>query len=77
MLKFFQKIKIKIKKLKTYGGLCLFQGLSNDTTLRLIQSGRTVPLSFFIKERKMFNRQNEILTKDMEIRKIHNRKQTD
>ncbi len=34
----------KIKKLKTYSGWCPFKGLSNDTTLMQIQSGRTVPL---------------------------------
>jgi hypothetical protein len=44
-LKFFQKFNIKIKKSKTFNGCCLFQGLSNDTTLSLIQSGRTVSLS--------------------------------
>ncbi len=31
------------KKLKTYSGWCPFKGLSNDTTLMQIQSGRTVP----------------------------------
>ncbi len=36
--------KIKIKKSKTYSGWSLFQGLSNVTTLRLIQSGQTLPL---------------------------------
>ncbi len=36
--------KIKNKKFKTYSGWCPFKGLSNDTTLMQIQSGRTVPL---------------------------------
>ncbi len=40
-----QIFKIKIKKSKTYSGLCPFKGPSNDTTLRLIQSGRMVPLN--------------------------------
>jgi hypothetical protein len=31
-------------KIKTYSGCCPFKGLSNDTTLMQIQSGRTVPL---------------------------------
>ncbi len=39
-----QIFKIKNKKLKTYSGWCTFKGLSNDTTLMQIQSGRTVPL---------------------------------
>ncbi len=47
----YQIFKIKNKKLKTYSGWCPFKGLSNDTTLMQIQSGRTVPLilalSFF------------------------------
>jgi hypothetical protein len=34
-------LEIKIKKSKTYSGWCPSKGLSNDTTLRLIQSGRT------------------------------------
>ncbi len=37
----FQIFKIKIKKSKTYRGLCHFQGLSNGIPLRL---DRTVPL---------------------------------
>jgi hypothetical protein len=41
-LKSFQIIKSEIEKLKTYSGLCPFEGLSNGTTL--IQSGRPVPL---------------------------------
>ncbi len=40
----YQIFKIKNKKLKTYSGWCPFKGLSNDTTLMQIQSGRTVPL---------------------------------
>ena len=40
----YQIFKIKNKKLKTYSGWCPFEGLSNDTTLMQIQSGRTVPL---------------------------------
>jgi hypothetical protein len=40
----YQIFKIKNKKLKTYSDWCPFKGLSNDTTLMLIQSGRTVPL---------------------------------
>jgi hypothetical protein len=43
-LKSFQIFKIKNKKLRTYSGWCSFKGLSNDTTLMQIQSGRTVPL---------------------------------
>jgi hypothetical protein len=43
-LKFFQKFKIKIKKLKPIAVDVPFQGLFNGTTLKLIQSGRTVPL---------------------------------
>ncbi len=31
--------------MKTYSSWCPFKGLFNDTTLMLIQSGRTVPLS--------------------------------
>jgi hypothetical protein len=42
-LKFFQIFKTEIKKSKTYSSIC-FLGLSNDTTLMQIQSGRTVPL---------------------------------
>jgi hypothetical protein len=45
---FFQMFKIRIKKSKTYKGLCPFQGLSNGIPLRLIQSGRTVPLTHFL-----------------------------
>ncbi len=41
----YQIFKIKNLKLKTYSGCCPFKGLSNDTTLRQIQSGRTVPLT--------------------------------
>jgi hypothetical protein len=37
--------KSEIKKLKTYSGWCPFKGLSNDTTLMQIQSGRTEPLN--------------------------------
>ncbi len=44
-LKLFLIFKIKNKKLKTYSGWCPFKGLSNDTTLMQIQSGRTVPLN--------------------------------
>jgi hypothetical protein len=40
----YQIFKIKNKKLKTYSGWCPIKGLSNDTTLMQIQSGRTVPL---------------------------------
>ncbi len=43
-LKSFKIFKSEIKKLKTYSGWCAFKGLSNDTTLMQIQSGRTVPL---------------------------------
>ncbi len=43
-LKSFKIFKSEIKKLKTYSGLCAFKGLSNDTTLMQIQSGRRVPL---------------------------------
>ncbi len=43
-LKSFQIFKTKMKKSKTFSGWCLFEGLSNDTTV-LIQSGRTVPLN--------------------------------
>jgi hypothetical protein len=43
-LKSFKIFKGEIKKLKTYSGLCPFKGLSNDTTLMQIQSGRTVPV---------------------------------
>ncbi len=41
----FQIFKIEIKKSKAYSGWCPFQGLSNDTTLMKIQSGRIVPLN--------------------------------
>ncbi len=44
-LKSFKIFKNEIKKLKTYSGWCHFEGLSNDTTLMQIQSGRTVPLT--------------------------------
>ncbi len=44
-LKSFKIFKSEIKKLKTYSGWCPFKGLSNDTTLMQIQSGRTVPLT--------------------------------
>ncbi len=37
-----QTFKSEIKISKTYSGWCPFQGLSNDTTLMQIQSGRTV-----------------------------------
>jgi hypothetical protein len=47
-LKSFKIFKSEIKKLKTNSGLCAFKGLSNDTTLMQIQSGRTVPLKFDI-----------------------------
>jgi hypothetical protein len=43
----YQIFKIKNKKLKTYSGRCPFKGLSNDTTLMQIQSGRTVPLNIY------------------------------
>jgi hypothetical protein len=42
ILKSFKIFKSEIKKLKTYSGWCTFKGLSNDTTLMQIQSGRTV-----------------------------------
>ena len=46
-LKSFKIFKSEIKKkLKTNSGLCAFKGLSNDTTLMQIQSGRTVPSSW-------------------------------
>ncbi len=41
----YQIFKTKNKKFKKYSGWCHFKGLSNDTTLMQIQSGRTVPLS--------------------------------
>ncbi len=44
-LKSFQIFKSKNKKLRTYSGWCPSKGLSNDTTLMQIQSGRTVPLN--------------------------------
>ncbi len=44
----YQIFKIKNKKIKTYSGWCPFKGLSNDTTLLQIQSGRTVPLTQII-----------------------------
>jgi hypothetical protein len=47
-LKSFKIFKSEIKKLKTYIGWCPFKGLSNDTTLMQIQSGRSVPLNKFI-----------------------------
>ncbi len=43
-LKSFKIFKSEIKNLKTYSSWCPFKGLSNDTTLMQIQSGRTVPL---------------------------------
>jgi hypothetical protein len=43
-LKSFKIFKSEIKKLKTYSSWCPFKGLSNDTTLMQIQSGRTIPL---------------------------------
>jgi hypothetical protein len=43
----FYKASLWIK-LKTYRGWCPFKGLSNDTTLMQIQSGRTVPLKYKI-----------------------------
>jgi hypothetical protein len=43
-LKSFKIFKSERKKLKNYSGWCPFKGLSNDTTLMQIQSGRTVPL---------------------------------
>jgi hypothetical protein len=49
-----QIFKIKIKKSKTYSGWCPFKGLSNDTTLRLIQSGRTVPLKVHQQKTSIF-----------------------
>ncbi len=42
--------KIKNKKFKTYSGWCPFKGVSNDTTLMQIQSGRTVPLNILTKK---------------------------
>jgi hypothetical protein len=50
-LKSFKIFKSEIKKLKTYSGWCTFKGLSNDTTLVQIQSGRTVPLKTAILNR--------------------------
>ncbi len=44
-LKSFKIFNNEIKKFKTYSGWCAFKGLSNDTTLMQIQSGRMVPLS--------------------------------
>jgi hypothetical protein len=41
---YFELFKSERKKLKNYSGWCPFKGLSNDTTLMQIQSGRTVPL---------------------------------
>ncbi len=43
-LKSFKIFKSEIKKFKTCSGWCPFKGLSNDTILMQIQSGRTVPL---------------------------------
>jgi hypothetical protein len=43
-LRSFKIFKHERKKLKNYSGWCPFKGLSNDTTLMQIQSGRTVPL---------------------------------
>ncbi len=40
----FKYSRSKIKKFKTYSSWCPFKGLSNDTTLMQIQSGRTVHL---------------------------------
>jgi hypothetical protein len=47
-LKYFKIFKSEIKKLKTYSGWCAFKGLSTDTTLMQIQSGRTVPLILLV-----------------------------
>jgi hypothetical protein len=44
-LKLFQIFSTEIQKSKTYSGKCPFKGLSNGTTLKQIQSGRTVPLN--------------------------------
>jgi hypothetical protein len=44
-LKYLKIFKREIKKLKTFSGWCPFKGLSNDTILMQIQSGRTVPLT--------------------------------
>ncbi len=44
-LKLFQIFRTKIKKSKTYSGLCPFQGPSNANTVMQIKSGRTVPFS--------------------------------
>jgi hypothetical protein len=54
-LKLFQIFRTKIKKSKTQSGLCLFQCLSNGTTLMQIQSGRTVPLKVFFYPAENFN----------------------
>jgi hypothetical protein len=43
-LKSLKIFKSERKKLKNYSGWCPVKGLSNDTTLMQIQSGRTVPL---------------------------------
>ncbi len=40
-LNYYQIFKFKIKKSKTYGDWCPFQGPSNGTTLIQIKSGRT------------------------------------
>jgi hypothetical protein len=39
----------KIKNKKTYSGWCLFEDLSNGTTLMQVQSGWTVPLKCELK----------------------------
>jgi hypothetical protein len=44
-LKSLKIFNSEIKKLKTYSGWYPFKGLSNDTTVMQIQSGRTVPLN--------------------------------
>ncbi len=61
-LKSFQKFRTEIKKSKTYGGWCPFQGLSNGTTLMQIQYGWTVPLKNIIKIKVFTWLQGKIVT---------------
>ncbi len=49
-------IKYSRPKIKTYSGWCPFKGLSNDTTLMQIQSGRTVPLILAVHVGRIINR---------------------
>ncbi len=49
-LKSFKIFKSEIQKLKTYSGWCPFKGLSNDTTLMQIQSGRFKVLNSFMQK---------------------------